>query len=137
MRTKNPFLIVEDDMVDVMTIKRAFIEAGIENPLLVSHNGEEALAQLKRGPIPALIFLDLNMPRMNGLEFLENIKSSKEFCSIPVVILTTSNERRDIQESFRLGAAGYMVKPIDYPEFTKMIKTVCEYWSSSEMPILH
>lgn len=134
MNSRNPVLLVEDDRVDILTIKRAFAETKVDAPLDITHNGEEALEYLHNNPRPSLIFLDLNMPRMNGMEFLRTIKNDNRLSMIPVVVLTTSNEKRDIEESFRLGAAGYMVKPIDFSEFVEMIKVVFSYWTLNVLP---
>ncbi len=134
MRNALPLLLVEDDLVDVMTVKRALRELGAVNPLHVVHNGEQALAYLQAGaPVsPGLILLDLNMPRMNGLEFLRHVKADPQLSRIPVVVLTTSREEKDRLESFRHSVAGYMVKPVDYPQFVEVMRTIQAYWSLSE-----
>ncbi len=124
MRNSKPILLVEDDNVDVMTVKRAFKELKVTNPLVNTVNGEEALKYL-RGEAnnkPCLILLDLNMPKMNGIEFLEVVKTDDLLKRIPVVVLTTSEEQQDMAESFRLGAAGYIVKAIDYKNFVEVIR---------------
>ncbi len=129
-------LLVEDDMVDIMTVKRAFKELKILNPLAITKNGEEALDFLnnKSNPIPGIILLDLNMPKMNGIEFLNVIKNDQVFKRIPVVVLTTSKEEQDKVESFSQGVAGYMIKPVDYLQFVEVIKTIDLYWTLSELP---
>jgi CheY-like chemotaxis protein len=129
-------LLVEDDQVDSMTIKRALQEVEINNRLDTVSNGEEALAYLlsAENDLPALILLDLNMPRMNGMEFLETVKGHAGLKKIPVVVLTTSRAEQDISASFELGAAGYMVKPLDYREFIKAVVTIARYWQLSELP---
>jgi len=131
-----PILLVEDGRVDTMITQRAFKELKIPNQLLATGNGEEALAYLKdeNTEQPCLVLLDLNMPRMNGIEFLEIIKQDDNLKKIPVIILTTSNEKKDKIESFRLSVAGYMVKPIEYKQFVEMIKTIDVYWTTSELP---
>ncbi len=136
MRNLKPILLVEDGRVDTMITQRAFKELKIPNQLLATGNGEEALEYLKdeNTEKPCLVLLDLNMPRMNGIEFLEIIKQDDNLKKIPVVILTTSNEEKDKIESFRLSVAGYMVKPIDYQQFVEMIKTIDIYWTTSELP---
>jgi CheY-like chemotaxis protein len=134
MKSTAPILLVEDDLVDVMTVRRALRDLETTNPLHVVGNGEDALKWL-RGigeALPGLILLDLNMPRMNGLEFLERIKIEPEFRRIPVVVLTTSSEERDRVRSFDLNVAGYMTKPVGYPEFLKVMKTIAAYWAMSE-----
>ncbi len=136
MRNLKPILLVEDGRVDTMITQRAFKELKIPNQLLATGNGEEALAYLKdeNTEKPCLVLLDLNMPRMNGIEFLEIIKQDDNLKKIPVIILTTSNEKKDKIESFRLSVAGYMVKPIEYKQFVEMIKTIDVYWTTSELP---
>ncbi|MEN8246360.1 MAG: response regulator [Thermodesulfobacteriota bacterium] len=129
-------LLVEDDRVDCMTIKRALEEVKIDNSLDIVSNGEEALAYLlsSENELPGLILLDLNMPRMNGIEFLKTVKTHQGLKKIPVVVLTTSMADQDINASFELGAAGYMVKPLDYKEFIDAVVTIARYWQLSEMP---
>ena len=136
MRNLKPILLVEDDRVDTMTTQRAFKELEIPNQLTITGNGEEALEYLKdeNTEKPCLVLLDLNMPRMNGIEFLEIIKRDDNLKKIPVIVLTTSNEEKDKIESFSLGVAGYMVKPIDYQQFVEVIKTIDIYWTTSELP---
>ena len=134
MRNLAPLLLVEDDLVDVMTVKRALRDLNVTNPLRVVHNGEEALAHLRLSgqSLPGLILLDLNMPRMNGIEFLEVIKHDEHLRRIPVVVLTTSKEEQDRVNSFNLSVAGYMVKPVDYRQFVEVIRTIQLYWTLSE-----
>lgn len=136
MENAKPILLVEDDNVDAMTVKRAMRDLNTTNSLIHSVNGEEALAYLSNGqkPNPLLILLDLNMPKMNGIEFLKLIKADVNLRKIPVIVLTTSKEKSDVIESFELGAAGYMVKPVDYARFVETIDTILLYWSSNELP---
>jgi CheY-like chemotaxis protein len=127
---------VEDDQVDAMTVKRALKELHVTNPLAHLENGEAALAHL-RDPAcekPCIILLDLNMPRMNGIEFLRVIKSDVALKRIPVVVLTTSEEQQDKVNSFDLGVAGYMAKPVDYRQFVEVMRAINSYWTISEMP---
>lgn len=136
MRDKRPLLIVEDDVVDQMLLQRAIKGLGIGSRLYLATNGEEALEFLKSdsNERPSLILLDLNMPKMNGIEFLKAVKSDESLRLIPVIVLTTSKEERDIKESFSLGIAGYMVKPVDYSKFVEIIKAIANYWAFSELP---
>lgn len=137
MKVSNkPILLVEDDHVDILTIKRALREIQMPNPVVTAENGEAALAHL-RDPAserPCIILLDLNMPVMNGIEFLQQAKSDGALRSIPVVVLTTSEEQQDKVNSFNLSVAGYMAKPVDYRRFVEMMRFVDAYWSISEMP---
>lgn len=135
MRDRKSILLVEDDHVDVMSIKRALKEIKVTNPLYVAGNGEEALELLRdrKREKPGIILLDLNMPRMNGIEFLKIIKEDDLLKKIPVVVLTTSKEEQDKIESFSLGVSGYMIKPVDYIKFVEMVKTIDLYWTLSEL----
>jgi CheY-like chemotaxis protein len=136
MRNKRPILLVEDDQVDAMTVKRALKEIKVANPVKVAGNGEEALDFLKDNgnDKPNIILLDLNMPKMNGIEFLKVVKSDEDMRKIPVVVLTTSREDQDRVESFSLSVAGYMVKPVDYMKFVDVVKAIDLYWTLSELP---
>jgi len=136
MRSKKPILLVEDDKVDAMTVKRALNEIHVTNRLDIVGNGEEALALLEneKNEKPCIILLDLNMPRMNGIEFLKIIKKDKKLRLIPVVVLTTSREEQDKVDSFNLGVAGYMLKPVIYQKFVEVVKTIDLYWTLSELP---
>ena len=136
MKRERPILLVDDDYVDCLTVKRAFKETGVGIPLEIAKNGEEALTYLKTpyNGSPGIIVLDLNMPRMNGIEFLETVKRDPDLKKIPVVILTTSRAQQDIEASFALGAAGYIVKPVDYRAFTDAVITIERYWRLSELP---
>ena len=136
MRSFDPILLVEDDLLDIMTLKRGLRDISANNPLHVRSDGESALDFLRdpNNPVPALILLDLNMPRMNGLEFLKILKSDPDWCKIPVVILTPSQEEQDRLASFELSAAGYIVKPLEYPAFVEKLKILYQYWRLSEIP---
>jgi CheY-like chemotaxis protein len=134
--TTKPILLVEDDQVDAKTVQRALKELHVVNPLEVVENGEIALAYL-RDPgkrRPCIILLDINMPVMNGIEFLRVVKADGDLRRIPVVVLTTSEEQQDKIESFNLGVAGYMKKPVDYRQFVETIRSIDAYWTVSEMP---
>jgi CheY-like chemotaxis protein len=135
-----PILLVEDDPVDVLTVRRAFKAAGIPNPLLIAGNGREALELLRGGrseerrrPRPGIVLLDLNLPRMNGFEFLAQLKEDRNLRRIPVVVLTTSDQASDIRQSYDLGAVGYVVKPIDFAEFVDAVERIGRYWSVSRV----
>ena len=136
MRNLKPILLVEDDSVDAMTVKRAFKDLNVTNLLVHTLNGEEALNHLRAesNGNPCVILLDLNMPKMNGIEFLKVAKADDVLKSIPVVVLTTSQEEQDVVESFKLSAAGYIVKPVDYKKFVEAMRTIDIYWTLSELP---
>lgn len=136
MQNSKPILLVEDDNIDAMTVKRAMKELNVTNPLVRACDGEQALDHLrdKANEKPCLIFLDLNMPKMNGLELLAIVKEDEDLRTIPVIVLTTSGEQCDIVQSFKLGVAGYMVKSVDYGEFKETMRVIDEYWTLSEIP---
>lgn len=136
MANYKPVLLVEDDRVDAMTVKRAIRQIKMQHPMVHAENGEEALEYLQNSANekPWIILLDLNMPKMNGIEFLEIAKKDPELQSIPVIVLTTSKEQQDRIESFRFGVAGYMIKPVDYSQFVEMMEAIKMYWSLSEQP---
>ncbi len=143
MKRDIPILLVEDDDVDVETIVRAFEENKITNPLYVTGDGEEALDFLRHegyyrdpeeSPQPGIILLDINMPIMNGIEFLQVVKNDDNLKSIPVIVLTTSKEENDRVESFRLSVAGYIVKPVEFEDFVKAVQAIDVYWTLSELP---
>ena len=137
MRVRNkPILVVEDDQVDTMTVIRALNEIQVTNPLVHVENGEEALDYMRdpKTEKPCIILLDLNMPIMNGIEFLQAVKNDRQLKRIPVVVLTTSEEQQDKLNSFDLGIVGYMSKPVDYRQFVDVIRSIDAYWTMSEMP---
>jgi len=136
MNNKKIIMLVEDDKIDIRSVQRSFKELRVTNPLIVTHNGEEALEYLENNTekLPGLILLDLRMPRMDGIEFLKVIKKKDELKIIPVVILTTSKEDEDKIDSFNLGISGYMMKPVNYKDFVEVIRTIKLYWTLSETP---
>lgn len=135
MRLNKPILLVEDDVVDQMTVQRALRDLKIANRLDIAGDGEEAIAYLTNSEKekPGIILLDLNMPRMNGIEFLRMMKQDESLKTIPVVVLTTSREVKDRVDSFNLGIAGYMVKPVDYMQFVEVVRAISIYWTASEL----
>ena len=130
-------LLVEDDEVDVMNVERAFERNKMKNALFVAGNGLEALALLRTNKIPKerrLILLDLNMPKMNGIEFLEELRGDPELTSIPVVVLTTSNDDQDKLDAYKFNVAGYLLKPVTFSSFCERMATLDKYWALVEMP---
>ncbi|WP_437632933.1 response regulator [Sorangium sp. So ce854] len=130
-------LLVEDDEVDVMNVRRAFKKNNISNPLWVAGNGVEALEMLRSGSIPVerrLILLDLNMPKMNGIEFLRELRADPELVSTSVVVLTTSNDDRDKVGAFNLNVAGYLLKPVTFLSFVELMAALNKYWRLVELP---
>ena len=131
MQNLRPILLLEDDFVDAMMVKRAMKDIGVKNPLIRVIDGEEGLAYLRdnKNPRPCIIILDLNMPRMNGLEFLKIAKKDNQLKTIPVIVLTTSRADQDKYECFSCSVAGYIVKSIRYEDFMNAMR------ASFDMPI--
>lgn len=130
-------LLIEDDEVDVMNVRRAFQKNHIANPLFVAANGVDALEQLRDGKIPRdrrIILLDLNMPQMNGIEFLRELRADAELKLTPVSVLTTSNDERDRIEAYNLNVAGYLLKPVTFTNFCDIMAALNKYWALVELP---
>jgi chemotaxis family two-component system response regulator Rcp1 len=129
-------LLVEDSQDDFLLTKEGFKRAKLEVRLHHVNNGEECMSFLrKRGeyaaaPIPDLILLDLNMPVMDGREVLEQIVSDPQLNNLPVVVLTTSEERKDILKMYSLRCSSYIVKPVDFQQFMRVIQGMNDYWFS-------
>ena len=130
-------LLVEDDEVDVLNVRRAFQKNNIANPLFVASNRIEALEQLRGNMIPRerrIVLLDLNMPKMNGIEFLRELRQDPELKLTPVVVLTTSNDERDRIEAYNLNVAGYLLKPVTFSNFCEVMTALNKYWALVELP---
>ncbi|GAA4296463.1 response regulator [Nibribacter koreensis] len=129
-------LLVEDDEVDIMNVQRAFKKNNINNPLHIAHNGIEALDLLRSGsiPMPPIIILDINMPKMNGIEFLQELRQDPELNRISVFVMTTSNEDSDKINAYNLNVAGYILKPLSFEKFISAVATLDRYWKLCERP---
>lgn len=130
-------LLVEDDEIDVMTVRRAFRKNNITNPLRVAGDGIEALEMLRSGEMPAenrIVLLDINMPRMDGIEFLRELRADPALRSTTVVVLTTSNEDRDRIHAYELNVAGYILKPVTFVTFVESMTMLKKYWTLMEFP---
>ncbi|MEO5902857.1 MAG: response regulator [Gemmatimonadaceae bacterium] len=130
-------LLVEDDEVDVMNVRRAFERNNVSNPLFVAGNGLEGLEVLRGDKMPRerrLVLLDLNMPKMNGIEFLQALRSDSELAATPVVVLTTSNDDQDKIDAYNLNVAGYLLKPVTFNNFCEKMTALNKYWTLVEMP---
>jgi len=124
-------MLVEDNADDEALALRAFQKQEIRNKVIVARDGEEALDFLLNKSLseyPRVIFLDLNLPKKNGLEVLEKLRSNKKTSLIPVVVLTSSNEDIDKKKSYQLGANSYVQKPVDFNEFLKVVQNLGSYW---------
>lgn len=128
-------LLVEDDEVDVMNVRRAFSKNNIKNELFVAGNGVEALDMLRTAivPLPRIIILDINMPKMNGIEFLKNLRDDDTLKNISVFVMTTSNEDSDKINAYNLNVAGYILKPLSFEKFITSVATLKNFWSLCEM----
>lgn len=135
-------LLVEDDEVDVMNVRRAFKKGGANNVLFTASNGLEALDMLRgqggqRPVVPLerrLILLDLNMPKMGGIEFLQVIRADADLKATPVIVLTTSGEDRDRIQAYNFNVAGYLLKPVTFEPFVQTMIAFNNYWTMCEMP---
>ena len=125
-------LLVEDDPGDVLMTKEALADAKMANELHVVSNGEEALAYIERWEAgerpPVFILLDLGLPKISGLEVLRQFRNNPSSSSIPVVVLTTSAEDRDIEEAYKLGCNSYIVKPVEFNKFMEVAAQIEVYW---------
>jgi CheY-like chemotaxis protein len=135
-------ILVEDDEVDVMNVQRALRKNNIHTSLYVVANGLEALDLLRQGSLGkpenlarnCLIWLDLNMPKMGGLEFLKILRAHEHFKRIPVIVLTTSDQEQDRIEAYNLNVAGYILKPVTFSKFVGVVATLNDYWMLCETP---
>lgn len=128
-------LLVEDDEVDRMTVKRAIRKLKIPNELITAENGEEALDLLNNSEeLPWFILMDINMPRMNGLELLKVMKSNERLKIVPVIMLTTSAQDEDRYQSFQNSVAGYVIKPVEFDDFVEAIDRIHKYWTMVDIP---
>ncbi|MGR9052372.1 MAG: response regulator [Gammaproteobacteria bacterium] len=130
MNDIQPILLAEDDEVDIMTVRRSFKKIGVLNELVVVNDGEQVLHYLKhpKQGLPCVILLDINMPRMNGHECLKQLKAHQLFKNIPVVMLTSSKERHDVDRCFDLGISGYILKPVEFDKFIDAVQVLKPYW---------
>ena len=132
-------LVAEDDEVDVMNIKRAFKKNNMKNPVFYAKNGIEAWEILSKKsedggvPKPKVVLLDINMPKMNGLELLAKIRADEELKSLSVFMLTTSDDDSDKLRAHNLNVAGYIIKPVNFEKFVAAVATLNNYWALTEL----
>lgn len=127
-------LLIEDDMIEVMKLNRVASALDLKHTIMEANNGEEALKLLeKKDNLPDIILLDLNMPKINGIEFLKILKNDERLKYIPTIILTTSNNQRDLLECYKEGIAGYVLKPLKYEHYVQKIEKLLAYWSMNEL----
>jgi CheY-like chemotaxis protein len=127
-------LLIEDDTIEIMKFNRVLKTLGLNHKVIKAHNGQEALEILKmKEVIPDIIILDLNMPKINGIEFLRILKEDDYLKYIPAVILTTSNNHTDVLECYKIGISGYVLKPLKYDDYIERVKRMLDYWSGNEL----
>ena len=127
-------LLIEDDLIEVMKLKRTVSKLNLKHSNIEAKNGEEALTYLRSGEkLPDIILLDLNMPRMNGIEFLEILKADELLQYLPTIILTTSENRADLLKCYQAGIAGYVIKPLKYEDYEYKLNAVLEYWNVNQL----
>ena len=136
-------LLVEDDEVDVMKVKRALKHNRLSHPIYIAGDGQQALSLLRQRDadgIPKvpearrIIFLDLNMPRMGGIEFLQVLRADPALCNIPVIVMTTSDNDQDLVNAYDFNVAGYILKSVPFSEFVEAMAIVDQYWTVNEIP---
>ncbi|MDD7913955.1 response regulator [Polaribacter ponticola] len=127
-------ILVEDNLIEIMKMKRTISLLKLNHTLQEAKNGEEALQILEdKANMPDIILLDLNMPKISGIEFLKIIKANEDLKHIPTIILTTSSNQKDLLECYRTGMSGYVLKPLKYEDYVKKIESVLAYWSVNEL----
>lgn len=127
-------LLIEDDTIEVMKFNRVLKSLSFNHKIIEANNGEEALRILEiKENIPDIIVLDLNMPKLNGLEFLSILKNNEILKYIPSIVLTTSGNHKDVLECYRIGIAGYILKPLKYDDYVERITNLLNYWSNNEL----
>lgn len=131
---KLKILLIEDDAIEVMKLNRTIASKGLAHTIVGANNGEEALEILKKkDALPDIILLDLNMPKMNGIEFLSILKADDVLKYLPTVVLSTSSNDKDVMECYRIGIAGYVIKPLKYEDYVSKIVNLLGYWSMNEL----
>ena len=134
MKRELKILLIEDDTIELMKLNRAMLSLNMSHNVKEANNGEEALELLsKEDYCPDIILLDLNMPKINGIEFLIIIKNNTSLKFIPTIILTTSSNKKDLQECYNIGIAGYILKPLKYEDYIAKINLLLSYWSDNEL----
>ena len=134
MKLELKILLVEDNIIEILKLKRAIENLGMNHEVLEAENGEIALDSIKQEEInPDIILLDLNMPKMNGLEFLAKVRNDESMRHLPIIILSTSNNNRDLMEAYKLGVSWYILKPLKYEDYVKKIEYTLQYWSNNEL----
>lgn len=137
MQKRLNILLIEDDMIEIMKLNRTISTLNLNHNIIEANNGEDALKILeKKDNLPDIILLDLNMPKINGIEFLSILKKDNLLKYIPTIILTTSNNQKDLLECYKIGVAGYVIKPLKYEDYVSKIEKLLSYWSINELIIV-
>ncbi|MDG1214130.1 MAG: response regulator [Flavobacteriaceae bacterium] len=126
-------LLIEEDTVEILKFNRSLVKLGEAHELIEAHNGEIALDLLAENSQIDLILLDLNMPKMNGFEFLKQLRAHTDLKYLPTVVLTTSINRSDLKQAYSIGVAGYLVKPLKYDDYVLKIAALLNYWKQNEL----
>jgi CheY-like chemotaxis protein len=135
-----PILVVEDNPMDLDLMFQALQEHGVANPIAACRDGEEALHYIQAHrladdpAVPILVLLDLRLPKVDGIEVLRQARSDSVWSQVPFVVMTTSRENTDIEAAYRLGVNSYIVKPVDFPAFMEVVKTIKVYWLLTNEP---
>jgi CheY-like chemotaxis protein len=135
-----PILLIEDNAMDVDLTLQAFKEHGVGNPILVCRDGEEAMRYMEDHcsptdtQVPILVLLDLRLPKVDGIDVLRHARQHPVWKQVPIVVLTTSRENKDIEAAYQLGVNSYIVKPVDFLAFAEMVKTIKMYWLLTNEP---
>jgi CheY-like chemotaxis protein len=134
MKKELSILLIEDDLIEIMKLNRTISSLKLNHKIIEAKNGEEALNILKvKNSIPDIILLDLNMPKMDGIEFLNILKKDDILKYIPTIILTTSNNKKDMLDCYKIGIAGYLIKPLKFEDYVEKINRLLKYWSCNEL----
>jgi|TARA_Y100000385_G_C12891574_1_gene550187 CheY-like chemotaxis protein len=134
MKRELKILLIEDDTIELMKLNRAMLSLNMNHKVTEVNNGEDALELLLNEEYyPDIILLDLNMPKINGIEFLSILKTNESLKFIPTIILTTSSNKKDLLECYNIGIAGYVQKPLKYQDYIAKINILLSYWSANEL----
>ena len=129
---KLKILLIEDDEIERMKFSKVASKLG-NHTIIEAENGEKALETLEQIELPNLIVLDLNMPKVNGVEFLKILKANENLLYIPIIIMSTSNNHNDIKKCYEIGVSGYMIKPLHYEDYQQKITNLIKYWMNNEL----
>lgn len=130
-------LVIDDDEVELLALQRARTKAGIGGNVATAANGEEGLKLLRSGSVPLaelVLIIDINMPRMTGLEFLRALRADKALCTLPVIVFSSSSDPKDIRAAYEAHCAGYVVKPLSHTQYVDSLRSIASYWNGMAFP---